>query len=205
MYTNDLPQEPVTTTILVTIALLFAIIAPESFAQTPETQSPVVRLAAEDGVVHSLQYPCELQSAMSSISLRPDETRMTPPDYADAAFSDAACEDLNVLNRHWQMPQAQWSPTGLWHNPLYFEEPNLERHGLTFGVAQPAVSAAHFLGNVAALPYHMAIRHPQDCVYSLGDCRPGDPVPYYRYREPFNKHASITEAAAIVGLVLLLP
>jgi len=203
MHTNLSLRIPAATSIFVTFVLLAAS-GTTILAQSP-TPSPVIRLVDEETAVQSLQDPCELLSAMSSITLRRRDIQTTPPDYSDTAFSEASCDDSQVLNRFWEMPQVHWKPSGLWHNPLYFEEPNLERHGLTFGAAQPAVSAAHFFGNVVALPYHMANRHPHDCVYSLGDCRPGDAVAYYRHHEPFNKHAGLVEAAAVVGLVLLIP
>lgn len=56
------------------------------------------------------------------------------------------------------------------HNPLYFEDANLERCGVGHGLCQPAVSAAQFLGRTALLPYSVIANPPCDCVTTLGDC-----------------------------------
>lgn len=56
------------------------------------------------------------------------------------------------------------------HNPLYFEEANLERCGIGHGCCQPAVSAAHFVGRAALLPFSLLTACPGDCVTTLGDC-----------------------------------
>lgn len=66
------------------------------------------------------------------------------------------------------------------HNPLYFEEPNLERYGneLEF---QRAVSGAKFLTNAALLPCRL-MNHPAcSRVSTLGHKRPGEFVPYREY------------------------
>jgi len=56
------------------------------------------------------------------------------------------------------------------HQPLYFEDANLERCGMHTGKCQPSVSALKFLGNVVILPYRMLIWNPHECHYSIGDC-----------------------------------
>ncbi|HEY2253710.1 MAG TPA: hypothetical protein VGH74_21700, partial [Planctomycetaceae bacterium] len=60
------------------------------------------------------------------------------------------------------------------YNPIYFEDMNLERCGLSCGCCvQPVVSGLHFFGSVALLPYKMLISPPCSCVYSPGECLPG--------------------------------
>jgi len=56
------------------------------------------------------------------------------------------------------------------HNPLYFEDANLERCGIGHGVCQPVVSAAQFIGRSALLPYSLIASPPSSCVTTLGDC-----------------------------------
>jgi len=55
------------------------------------------------------------------------------------------------------------------HNPLYFEDANLERCGIAH-CCQPVVSAAQFIGRTALLPYSMLVTSPSSCVTTLGDC-----------------------------------
>jgi hypothetical protein len=56
------------------------------------------------------------------------------------------------------------------HRPLYFEQPNLERCGVSCGIFTPYVSAAGFAGHVVLLPLHMLLDPPCTCVPTLGDC-----------------------------------
>jgi hypothetical protein len=58
----------------------------------------------------------------------------------------------------------------LYTNPLYYEDPNLERCGVGQGCLTTAVSAVHFGTAIAFTPY-MAIRTcPDTCVPTLPDC-----------------------------------
>jgi hypothetical protein len=56
------------------------------------------------------------------------------------------------------------------HQPLYYEEANLERCGITYCCCQPVVSAAQFVGRTALLPYSLLDVPPCRCVRTLGDC-----------------------------------
>jgi len=56
------------------------------------------------------------------------------------------------------------------HNPLYFEERNLERCGNGYGCATTAVSAARFAGTTLALPILLLGEYPSDCVPAGPDC-----------------------------------
>jgi hypothetical protein len=95
------------------------------------------------------------------------------------------------------MTARQWAPTcycweapSLCYGPLYFEETNLERYGYSqkyLRAVQPLVSSAHFFGTVAMLPYLEIVEPPRECVYTLGQYRPGDCVPFqwdYPYFSP---------------------
>jgi hypothetical protein len=56
------------------------------------------------------------------------------------------------------------------HNPLYFEDANLERCGIPHRCCQPAASAAKFLSQAALWPYSLIVTPPGSCVTTLGDC-----------------------------------
>ena len=56
------------------------------------------------------------------------------------------------------------------HNPLYYEERNLERCGNGYGCATTAVSAARFAGTTLALPVLLLSEFPGDCVPGGPDC-----------------------------------
>ncbi len=100
----------------------------------------------------------------------------------------------------------QWEPTNLWYYPLYFEDPGLERYGHTRrDWVQPFVSTGRFFGQVATLPYQMALHPPKCPEYALGYYQPGEWAPKKRYQVPFNEEATATQFLWMAGLILLIP
>jgi hypothetical protein len=98
-----------------------------------------------------------------------------------------------------------WDASHLIHQPLYFEDVNLERNGYSRGHAQPFVSAARFFGRLPLLPYAL-IAHPHyRAEYALGDARPGSPTPYVHVRPPLSAGGALFEAAVVTGLFFAIP
>ena len=98
-----------------------------------------------------------------------------------------------------------WTAPGTYHQPLYFEDVNLERAGHSWGVMQPAVSAAHFFSRIPALPY-LLVAHPgAECVYTLGHYRPGSCAPHLRRWPRIKSLAALAQGATATGLVFLVP
>lgn len=56
------------------------------------------------------------------------------------------------------------------YQPLYFEDPNLERCGATYGCLTEFSSIAHMGIRIPLLPYLMASDSPHECVRALPDC-----------------------------------
>lgn len=56
------------------------------------------------------------------------------------------------------------------HNPLYFDDPNLENCGRGWRCFTSGRSSVLFLGQTAMLPLHMLIDCPRDHVRALPDC-----------------------------------
>jgi hypothetical protein len=143
------------------------------------------------------------QAPISSIG-----TRIVPPSsnvprrYAGQFFAKTR-PNLAVV-RPWTAAGYAWEPTGICHRGLYFEEPNLERHGYSFGLL-PVVSAAHFYGTIPALPYLAASWRPTDCNYTLGQMRPGSPVLFQRDRWPLSSRGAVAETLVLTGLIFTIP
>lgn len=111
-----------------------------------------------------------------------------------------------VAVRCWPVLETHWVAPGSRHFPLYFEQINAERYGYgRCACVQPFVSAAHFFGTIPALPYLMAADCPRECVYTLGHYRPGACPPWRRHCWPVGVEPAVAEAAAVTGMVLLLP
>ena len=99
-----------------------------------------------------------------------------------------------------------WEASNLHYNPLYFEDPNLERYGNSRrDLVQPFVSMGRFTGQLLALPYQMSIDPVRKEVYPLGYYRPGEYTPKRTSGIPWNTKAAITQGLTATGLVFLLP
>ena len=87
-----------------------------------------------------------------------------------------------------------WRTPDMVHRPLYFEQPNLERHGISKDRWQPIVSGAHFFTSVVFLPYKVGSTPFSECVYPIGEARPGDCVTPYRAPIEFNRRGFLFQA-----------
>ena len=115
--------------------------------------------------------------------------------------------DPSGATRGWPIVGYQWKATAFCHQPLYFEEINLERYGYgCCGCLQYGVSAAHFFGTVPALPYLMAADCPYECDYTLGHYRPGSCPPWQFHWPPCaDPLGTGSELGVITGLIFLIP
>ncbi len=132
-------------------------------------------------------------------------SEQTPADLAAPRFAKAGVIYPPASEyRPWMASSFYWEAPGSSHNPLYFEEINLERYGYTYGCLQPAVSAAHFFATIPLLPYEMVVHPPGEVVYSLGYYRPGDPAERQRRRISLRPGAGAIETGFVIGTILLL-
>lgn len=132
---------------------------------------------------------------------KPDENGNMPECPAEFKLSDAA-----YSNRMFADCLYQWQATDQWHNPLYFEDPALERYGhVHHECVQPFVSVAKFGVQLVGLPYQMTIDPVCKKMYNLGYYRPGECAPKKYYRIPWNTHAAVNEAAVWTGLFYIFP
>jgi hypothetical protein len=98
-----------------------------------------------------------------------------------------------------------WVPTAICHNPLYFEDAMLERHGHErFPCMQPFASGVRFVATTVTLPYLITLHPPCEDVYALGHWRPGSQAPCLVERAPYDHHALktmvLTSGAAAVPI-----
>jgi hypothetical protein len=107
--------------------------------------------------------------------------------------------------RLWGQSVSMWEAPAYCHRPLYFEDENLERHGRSFGLLQPAASVVHFTGRGLAWPYLMGAFPHHECYYPLGRGQPGTYAAYHWYRPPASARGALYEAAAATGLSYIVP
>ena len=132
---------------------------------------------------------------------KPDENGNMPECPSEFKLSDAA-----YSNRMFADSLYQWQAPNQYHNPLYFEDPALERYGhVHCELIQPFVSVARFGVQLAGLPYQMTIDPVCKKRYNLGYYRVGECAPKKYYWIPWNTHAAVNEAAVWTGLLYLFP
>ncbi|MEM9186712.1 MAG: hypothetical protein AAGB00_09485 [Planctomycetota bacterium] len=97
----------------------------------------------------------------------------------DYPFTCSVDDGTPYQPRCWEQVIYMWKASALCHKPLYFEQKHLERYGHSWGpYLDPVVAGAHFFTRLPALPYCMGLKTPNECVYTLGDYRPGSCAPY---------------------------
>jgi len=178
--------------------------APKLAAPVPaprEELPPADPLAAPPGVPAPI--PMELPLASVSTVIAPRTGRL-PLDRAPEWVERKAAESYLFAQvgvvYYWDAPN-------FCYQPLYFEQPNVERLGYSRCAAlQPAISGIHFFAQTLALPYQMTV-HPyrRDCIYPLGHYRPGNPAPYRLIYPEWDVKAAAVQAAATTGLIFVLP
>jgi len=91
------------------------------------------------------------------------------------------------------------------HQPLYFEQANLERCGKSWGCLTTAVSATHFAASTIMLPWQMAVSPPCSTVRTLRDCKAGCEYPMSALLPEYSWTGAAAEAAVITGLIFIIP
>jgi hypothetical protein len=132
-----------------------------------------------------------------------DPAGRVPRDASEGLFQPASQTDTSrdVAETH-----VAWAASDLDHQPLYWQELMLERHGVSVAPRlQPWISGAHFFGNFLIMPYKLGLDHPHRFVSVYGQGRPGRPMPCVRERLPWENPAALSEAGAIAGLIWLIP
>lgn len=101
--------------------------------------------------------------------------------------------------------QKNWTAPVFCHQPLYFEDTMLERHGHErFPKLTPMLSGVRFFTGVATLPYQAYLYRPLVDHPNTGHYRPGSAAPGIRERAPYDKGALrfqiLTTGAAFVAV-----
>ena len=142
--------------------------------------------------------------SMIGVDIAPPSGKMPQQEIDIAAGHQVVPQSTSL--RPWARLSYQFAATCSVHNPLYFEEVNLERYGYRCGYClQPLASAAHFFTRVPMLPYMMANDCPNECEYTLGHYRPGDCVPWRHECIGWGHRGGLAQTGAVLGLVFLIP
>ena len=108
--------------------------------------------------------------------------------------------------RNYEAILYQWHASNLHHNPLYFQDPGLERYGhVHHELIQPFVSVGKFGLQLVGLPYQMTIDPVCKKEYALGWYSPGECAPKQTHQIPWNSTAALNQAAVVTGLTFAIP
>lgn len=123
----------------------------------------------------------------------PEEVALNSPEF-----------QLSFPTRSFPALDYRWEATNVWHYPLYFEDPELERYGHSrpFFI-QPVFSAARFGTQFLLFPYRASLLPPWKRDYELGHYRPGRCVPYRYEVLPWNRSAAVWQAGVTTGAYFL--
>lgn len=97
-----------------------------------------------------------------------------------------------------------WTAPVFCHQPLYFEDTMLERHGQErFPHLTPLISGVRFYTGILTTPYMVHLHRPLEDVCNTGHYRPGSAAPGLRERAPYDAGALrfqlLTTGAVFVG------
>lgn len=130
-----------------------------------------------------------------------------PPNNDHLCPDEYALPESGSTERYFAHLDYCWMASNVHHNPLYFENPALERYGhVHYGDwAEPLFSMGRFTAQLVGLPYQMALDSACKRQYALGWYRPGDFAPKKLYQVPLNARAAATSVGVYTGLFLLVP
>lgn len=135
-----------------------------------------------------------------------DTPDLMPTNYAARAFArHGQAQYRSEPIMPWRAYGAPSVTQNFCHRPLYFEEINVERYGYSAGLMQPAVSAGRFFATIPLLPYKMAVERPTVCRVDGSPYPPGANAPRHRQLPPARVGPALIEAAAIIGMIALIP
>lgn len=141
-----------------------------------------------------------LSKASATESLK-NETLPVPPNEAAEYLKS---QGTQFAESSYAVPVMRHAES-VYYQPLYFEDPNLERCGAGHGIATELVSAVRFFGRAPLIPYMVGSQNPHQCVRSLGDCTVCQRYGKSAYLPKLNPKGVAFQTAATLGLVFLFP
>lgn len=174
---------------------------PPTAADTDLVDSTMAEQKNDDGLFSSLKA-VNLGAAIHPATELPDELNE-----GKEYFSKAGTQ-RNWSSGTWVSFRPRRNTFPFHHNPLYFEDPNLERCGRTSGYFTEVTSFAHFAGRIPVLPYMMTVEPPCSSVPGKPDCPTCSefgPDAYFPHPDEVDLGGASIQAAAVVGLIFLIP
>ena len=128
----------------------------------------------------------------------------TPESFQDGSKVQVPAEH-HFVPAPWVRSHASRNTYPIRYQPLYFEDPNMERCGDSCGLFTEATSIAHFAARIPLLPYMMASNSPHECVNALPDCPTCSQFGPDAYLPRPTVKAIAAQAAATVAGAYIIP
>ncbi len=178
--------------------------APLSPTATPGSEAPLDRLFAPMTAVKIHGASAEQSSRQDSWRVPLDDPRSTASTNVVDYFH-GSIPGYYVPSMRYGVTRPNRALYPFKNNPLYFEDPNLERCGVHSDCLTNFWSIGHFAFNTAILPYRVAAQPPCTCVPSLGDCPTCNEYDSTAYLPPWSWAGLVAETGVITGLVFIIP
>jgi hypothetical protein len=178
------------------------LLVPPAETRSKKTEARQPQLSQQEAITkeHEIRQTCPSPKDLKKIR---DLTTNITPEAGDLPQDCPLGNDV-FQPRCWSSTTFAWTASSLCHKPLYFDDTSLEVYGHMWGpLVQPIFSGARFFGTFFILPYEMGLELPGECIYALGDYRPGDCAPYQLDPLPLSVRAALFEAGAWTGGAIL--
>lgn len=141
-----------------------------------------------------------------AIDVRDDQgVRLAIPLSAVESTGDVSAVETHWVPLPWNRVHPERNSYRFRHQPLYFEDPAMERCGVSHGVLTEVTSAIRFGGRIPLLPYLTASTPPSQCLDALPDCDCRGRFGVDSYLPPPTVKAVAAQAVATVGFIYVIP
>ncbi len=194
----------------IALATQFELIEPSSIRKSDEPQGAANGdddETQEQGVNQAtLRHLQTLRRPIGSITLTAGVNQTDVPVNVASELDAEGPARLVTRSGAGRVPADRYSTCFL-HQPLYYEDANLERCGIGHGCWQTACSGTRFLTDTLFLACKMGRQHPDTLVCPRGDCKSCQSfqTPLKSLRQlRCDARGVLSEAAALAGFSLLL-
>lgn len=146
-----------------------------------------------------------IRLADSIVQLDESGKPLAKPEDSNPQPASSVPAEHHYVPAPWHRSHASRNTYPIRYQPLYFEDPNMERCGETGGCLTEVKSIAHFAGRIPLLPYMMASNSPHKCVRALPDCPTCQQFGPDAYLPKPTVKAIAVQAAATVGAIYVIP
>lgn len=209
---DESTEKPAETIVEPTSATEVQIVAAEESPEEPKANSTAT--TQDEDVRTPIDIVLAELKPVRSIEIRkavevPPLAEMDDPQLREPADQAGAMLRKRPPFKFWPVYRDPWVASrdsfAFHHNPLWFEDPNLERCGRGKGHFTSVSSFLQFNTNIAFLPYRMTAEPWHACVRTLPDCTVCQKFGCDAYLPPWSWRAAAVQAGCIVGFIYAIP